>query len=63
MTRDLTGASWFKSSYSQPSGDCVEVAHHDDVVGVRDSKNVSGPALVFAAREWDAFIRRVAADN
>lgn len=63
MTRDLTGASWFKSSYSQPSGDCVEVAHLYGVVGVRDSKNVSGPALVFAPREWEAFLRAVSAES
>ncbi|MBF6349011.1 MULTISPECIES: DUF397 domain-containing protein [Nocardia] len=63
MTRDLSGASWFKSSYSQPSGDCVEVAHLYGVVGVRDSKNVSGPALVFAPREWEAFLRAVSAES
>ncbi|WP_063059598.1 DUF397 domain-containing protein [Nocardia sienata] len=59
MTRDLTGVSWFKSSYSQPSGDCVEVAHATDAVGVRDSKNPAGPMLVFAPAEWDAFIREI----
>lgn len=56
MTRDLSGARWFKSSYSQPSGDCVEVAHLvDGLVGVRDSKNPSGPALFFTPAEWDSF--------
>ncbi|MFQ6226138.1 DUF397 domain-containing protein [Nocardia sp. NPDC002869] len=59
MTRDLTGASWFKSSYSQPSGDCVEVAHTTDAVGVRDSKDPAGPVLVFAPAEWDTFIREI----
>jgi hypothetical protein len=34
----------------------VEVAHLDDgLVGVRDSKNPGGPALVFTPGEWDAF--------
>ncbi|WP_280424874.1 DUF397 domain-containing protein [Nocardia carnea] len=61
MTRDLTGASWFKSRYSQPSGDCVEVAHLSDAVGVRDSKNPAGPALVFAPSEWDAFTEAIRA--
>ncbi|MFI5776655.1 DUF397 domain-containing protein [Nocardia sp. NPDC051570] len=56
MTRDLSCTIWHKSSYSQSGGDCVEVAHLDDGgVGVRDSKNTSGPALVFAPGEWDAF--------
>lgn len=53
---DLTGASWFKSSKSAGSKDCVEVAHVDGGVGVRDSKNPAGPALVFTPSEWDAFL-------
>ncbi|BDT86326.1 DUF397 domain-containing protein [Nocardia cyriacigeorgica] len=57
MTVDLTGARWFKSSRSSSTKECVEVAHLDNgVVGVRDSKNPSGPALVFAPAEWDSFL-------
>ncbi|WP_067528942.1 DUF397 domain-containing protein [Nocardia uniformis] len=53
---DLSGAHWFKSSYSQHGGECVEVAHLDGgMIGVRDSKNPSGPALVFGPGEWSAF--------
>ncbi|MBF6287759.1 DUF397 domain-containing protein [Nocardia cyriacigeorgica] len=49
--------TWFKSSYSGPSQDCVEVAHFDGgQVGVRDSKNPTGPALTFAPTAWDAFM-------
>ncbi|MBF6220843.1 DUF397 domain-containing protein [Nocardia abscessus] len=60
MTRDLSGANWFKSTRSQPSGDCVEVAHLDGgMVGVRDSKNPTGAALVFTPSEWDAFTASV----
>ncbi|MGV9543139.1 DUF397 domain-containing protein [Nocardia beijingensis] len=56
MSRELSGAEWFKSSYSQAGGDCVEVAHLEaGMVGVRDSKNPTGPALVFTPGEWDAF--------
>ncbi|WP_280384221.1 DUF397 domain-containing protein [Nocardia wallacei] len=56
MNVDLSGARWFKSSRSGGSKDCVEVAFLDQgLVGVRDSKNPSGPALVFTPGEWDAF--------
>ncbi|WP_459546046.1 DUF397 domain-containing protein [Nocardia sp. X0981] len=56
MSVDMSGARWFKSSRSGASKDCVEVAHlRDGVVGVRDSKNPTGPALAFAPHEWDAF--------
>ncbi|MFI1459411.1 DUF397 domain-containing protein [Nocardia carnea] len=63
MRTDLSGASWFKSSYSQHGGECVEVAHTADAVGVRDSKNPVGPALVFGPSEWAAFLRAVSADS
>ncbi|WP_327151413.1 DUF397 domain-containing protein [Nocardia sp. NBC_01329] len=54
---DLIGAKWFKSSRSGGNRDCVEAAHLDrGRVGVRDSKNPGGPALVFAPDEWDAFL-------
>lgn len=62
MSADLSGARWFKSSYSQAGGECVEVAHMATAVGVRDSKNTDGPVLVFGPGEWDAFIRAVLAD-
>ncbi|WP_067472184.1 DUF397 domain-containing protein [Nocardia amamiensis] len=56
MNVDLTGAKWFKSSRSSGSKDCVEVAFlKGGHVGVRDSKNPTGPALVFTPGEWDAF--------
>ncbi|MET8875700.1 DUF397 domain-containing protein [Nocardia sp. NPDC004604] len=56
MTVDLSEARWFKSSYSESNGQCVEVAFlGGDIVGVRDSKNPTGPALVFTPGEWAAF--------
>lgn len=56
MKTDLSAASWFKSRHSESSGACVEVAFLDaGRVGVRDSKNPTGPALVFTPGEWDAF--------
>lgn len=56
MTVDLSTARWFKSSRSGGGKECVEAAFLDGgMVGVRDSKNPAGPALVFTPTEWDAF--------
>ena len=60
MSTDLSTATWFKSSRSNTGGDCVEVAHLDGgMVGVRDSKNPTGPALIFTPGESDAFVANV----
>ncbi|MGV9415294.1 DUF397 domain-containing protein [Nocardia sp. NPDC003693] len=60
MNDELNTAVWKKSSFSQPSGECVEVARlSSGRVGVRDSKNPGGPALVFTPGEWNAFIAGV----
>jgi uncharacterized protein DUF397 len=54
---DLTGADWCKSSYSSNAGGCVDVARNLlGIVAVRDSKNTAGPALVFPAGAWRAFV-------
>ncbi|MFE3446466.1 DUF397 domain-containing protein [Nocardia sp. NPDC059180] len=61
MNVDLSDAHWFKSSRSDATQDCVEVAFLDaELVGVRDSKNPSGGALVFGPGEWQAFTAGVA---
>nr|WP_246059634.1 DUF397 domain-containing protein [Herbidospora galbida] len=53
---DINDAVWKKSSWST-SGNCVEVAQVGiNRIGVRDSKDQSGPALVFTESEWAAFI-------
>jgi len=57
---NLAHARWRKSSYSGGSQDCVEIAGNlVGAVGVRDSKDPNGPALVFAPRAWRAFIAGV----
>ncbi len=62
MTDDLTPATWRKSSFSNNTGACVEVADlPDGGRGVRDSKNPTGPALMFTGPEWAAFTAGVRA--
>lgn len=57
MQVDLDRAVWRKSSQSGPFTDnCVEVAFVDDAIAVRDSKNPTGPVLIFTVSEWDAFV-------
>ncbi|WP_280473233.1 DUF397 domain-containing protein [Nocardia asiatica] len=61
MKTDLSGAEWFKSSHSESGGQCVEVAWLSDThVGVRDSKNSTGPTLIFTPSEWVAFTATIA---
>ncbi|WP_430496834.1 DUF397 domain-containing protein [Micromonospora trifolii] len=58
---DLSNARWRKSTRSGASGgNCVEVASNlPGVVAVRDSKDVTGPALTFAPADWAAFVAQV----
>lgn len=54
---ELINAKWFKSTRSGASKNCVEVAFvAKGSVGVRDSKQPTGPALVFTSDEWSAFV-------
>ncbi|MGP3968469.1 DUF397 domain-containing protein [Streptomyces sp. 6N223] len=50
---------WRKSSYSGGgNGNCVEVstAHPTTAIPVRDSKNPTGPALLFPTPAWSGFL-------
>ncbi|ANZ17075.1 DUF397 domain-containing protein [Streptomyces noursei] len=57
----LSAATWRKSSYSNGDGaNCVEIADTlPGLVPVRDSKDPHGPALVFPAANWAAFVAAV----
>ncbi|SCL40128.1 protein of unknown function [Micromonospora pallida] len=57
---DFVGAVWRKSSRSNDQGLCVEVADNlvgtRGVVGVRDSKDLTGPTLAITPPAWTAFL-------
>ncbi|MGH3789135.1 MAG: DUF397 domain-containing protein [Pseudonocardiaceae bacterium] len=53
----LRQVTWRKSSYSNPSGDCVELAKLvDGQIAVRNSRYPSGPTLIFTHAEMAVFI-------
>jgi hypothetical protein len=57
---EVAQATWGKSSISGQSQNCVEIAGDlPAAIGVRDSKDPSGPVLVFAPGVWRAFITGV----
>ncbi|MFJ2217667.1 DUF397 domain-containing protein [Streptomyces sp. NPDC101062] len=56
-TLTKAGAAWRKSSYSDGAGNnCIEIADLNDQVGIRDSKNVTGPALMVPVSAWNNFV-------
>ncbi|GAA1351135.1 hypothetical protein GCM10009612_07350 [Streptomyces beijiangensis] len=58
---ELSAVEWRRSSYSNTQGgECVEVADgHPTLVPVRDSKRPQGPALLFPAPAWTAFLAQI----
>lgn len=54
----MTPELWRKSSYSGGNGQCVEVSN---LGAVRDSKNASGPVLVFDRSALAAFLTEIKA--
>ncbi|MEV0153965.1 DUF397 domain-containing protein [Micromonospora sp. NPDC050686] len=52
--------TWRKSTRSNGSGNCVEVADNlAGKVGLRDSKEPSGPILTFDPATWFVFVDAV----
>ena len=53
----LAGVTWRKSKHSGCVGNCVEVAAlNTGDVAVRNSRQPSGPALIFSRDEMAAFL-------
>ncbi|MEU6096813.1 DUF397 domain-containing protein [Streptomyces sp. NPDC047079] len=57
----LHGVRWLRSSRSTGMNNCVETARPgtgpwQGLVAVRDSKNATGPALLFTSEAWKEFL-------
>jgi Domain of unknown function (DUF397) len=54
---DLGDVSWLKSHYSNPNGECVELAVlPGGEIAMRNSRFPAGPALVYTQAEILAFL-------
>lgn len=51
--------AWHKSSYSGIRENCVEIAHDENTVAVRDSKDPEGPMLRLAATSFAKFLQQL----
>ncbi|SOD67836.1 protein of unknown function [Streptomyces zhaozhouensis] len=49
-------AQWFTSSYSNGTGNCVEVADLHGAVGLRDTKDRESGLVTVGAAQWRSFI-------
>ncbi|MDY0812075.1 DUF397 domain-containing protein [Kitasatospora purpeofusca] len=57
---EAAGDEWCKSSYSAQANECVETRQPKlGGMAVRDSKDPDGPALMFPADAWAAFVGAV----
>ncbi|BCJ38358.1 DUF397 domain-containing protein [Actinocatenispora thailandica] len=64
MTMDLAQARWCKSTRSNGTNNCVEVASNlAGIVAVRDSKDPHGSALVVDPASFAAFTAAVKSAN
>ncbi|MCC9309014.1 DUF397 domain-containing protein [Kitasatospora sp. RB6PN24] len=54
---EIDTRGWYKSSYSAQANECVESRlTASGGMAIRDSKDPQGPALVFPAGSWQAFV-------
>ncbi|MFD4629331.1 DUF397 domain-containing protein [Streptomyces sp. NPDC058284] len=50
---------WFKSSYSQQNGECLEALHTPRGLTLRDSTRPEGTRISFATEAWTTFLASV----
>ncbi|MFF4749753.1 DUF397 domain-containing protein [Streptomyces sp. NPDC002514] len=60
-TSELSAVCWLRSSYSTGANNCVETARPcsgpwTGLLAVRDSKDPTGPALLFSPGSWAGFV-------
>lgn len=60
---DRNGGNWRKASYSNGSGNCVEVADATGAVLVRDTGDRDGGTLRFSAEAWRRLVASVRAGS
>lgn len=53
---EIAGLAWTKAQLSNINGACVEIASTPGKVAIRDSKDPSGPILVYTEIEFRAFL-------
>jgi hypothetical protein len=62
MIMNTLGPEFTKGSRSNNNGACIEVRMiADDGVEMRNSRNPTGPTLLFAAAQYDAFLNSIIA--
>lgn len=59
MNIDFENDDFKKASFCGNCPHCVVVAHKEDVIAVRDTKDPSNTTLSFTKDEWQAFIAGV----
>jgi Domain of unknown function (DUF397) len=53
---ERAGLAWLKAQASNHNGACVEIAEVPGKIAMRDSKDPSGPVLVYTPAEFKAFL-------
>lgn len=62
-TPDFNGAHWHKSTRSNATGACVEVATVRHAIGIRDSKlGAQSPIIGLATPSWGDLVRHLNGD-